>query len=127
MILVLKIGEKEGEAGLFEKSLIKQVKFRVDKTLSSKILDVIKKALSKSHKKLQDLEGIILSMDPSTFSSQRIAITVVNSFCLTYKTPLCLAKKEKNLQGIFKNSKKGLKNKYLKPIYFKKPNITLAF
>ena len=126
MILVLKVGKKEGEAGLFEKSLIKKVKFRVDKTLSSKILENIKKALSESYKELRDLESIILSVDPDTFSSQRIAITAVNSFYLTYEIPLCLVKKGKTLQEIFKDAKKGLKNEYLKPVYFKKPNITLA-
>lgn len=122
MILVLKIGEKEGGIAFFEKQLVFKEKFIVNKTLSGVILEIIEKFFRKN--KIKNLKGIILSINPNTFTSQRIGITIANTFYLTHKTPLCLIPKEISLEKAFRKGQRNLAKKLLKPIYLKKPNIT---
>lgn len=92
------------------------------------ILKIINKIFKKNKIKLQNVKGIIIISDSSSFTQLRIAITIANLMGKFLNVPTSFLKerevKDKKMNEIIRIAQKKLTRKIILPYYDKEPNIT---
>jgi tRNA threonylcarbamoyl adenosine modification protein YeaZ len=129
MILFVDTTEKSARVGIWNDSDLRVEKFEAGRELDSLILVKIDELLSKYQINLKDIEGIIASVGPGSFTGLRIGLSVVNALGYGLNIPVAGVANEKNEQAIIKTGLKELdgKTKFEKPVlaeYGAEPNIT---
>lgn len=127
MILYIDTTQREFiKLALIKKQDVFLLEKNVDTKQSENLLKFLDRFLKLKNLKLENLEKIIVNTGPGSFTSVRIGVVLANTLSYSLKIPvLGISQKDiKTREDILQLLDLKEENKFVKPFYYKEPNIT---
>ena len=126
MILIIDTVSEKKFVALKDRNSLKLKTLSNNADLTNELEQRIKSLISK--KILKKIDRIVVNIGPGGFTATRSGVSFANAMAFALKIPVISVKKQQNvLQWVKKNYSKISKiqkNKFAKPYYSQKPNIT---
>jgi len=126
MILYIDTTQRE----FIKLALIKQQEvFLLDKNVNTKqsenLLKFLDRFLKLKKVKLKNIESVIVNTGPGSFTSVRIGVVLANTLSYALKIPVIAVSQKEivNKEDILKLLEIKSKTEFVKPFYYKDPNI----
>lgn len=89
LILTLRTDKPEAELGLFDgESELAHMTWAAHRQLAETIHMKIRELLDSQHKRLEDLDGIVMYQGPGSFTGLRIGLSVGNALASSFDVPI---------------------------------------